>query len=131
MNVKTLQEIQRVKHLENCVHVYSHMQTLTCKTSSKDKNLRVAKCGHRWSGVGGRRDGAHDSSLVCLVRFGRSTLPAAVHPVFWTLLPPTERAVGEVCGTDSGRPGVQLGFGSALWDPEQVMELLPQTQSKD
>ncbi|KAG5195729.1 hypothetical protein JEQ12_012024 [Ovis aries] len=55
----------------------------------------------------------------------------AVRPVFWTLLPPTERAVGEVCGTKSGKPGIQLGFGSALWDPEQVMELLLQTQSKD
>lgn len=62
--------------------------------------------------------------------FGRSTLPEAVGPIFWTLLPPAERAVGEVCGTKLGRPGVQLSFGSALWDPEQVMELLPQTQSK-
>lgn len=107
------------------------MQTHTCKLPSKDKNLRVAKCDHRWPAVGGKRDVARDSRLVCPVPFGHSTLPEAVRPVFWTLLPPTERAVGEVCGTKSGKPGIQLGFGSALWDPEQVMELLLQTQSKD
>lgn len=110
-----------------CIHICKPLHANCPQRTKTSEWQSVTTGGLGWAGG----ETAHDSRLVCPVRFGPSTLPEAVRPIFWTLLPPTERAVGEVCGTKSGRPGVQLGFGSALWDPEQVMELLPQTQSKD